>query len=167
MPLSYPPVKPLRIIGIVALLALVGLGAYALGYQHAYERGLGRDRFETRGNLSVHVEELARVRTGDIDGASRLLESSVDSALATLPMGRPYAEQDHETQLVLSTAKTYRHAFSSRDTATNGGLVDVPLLPANFSYCSPAMKRVSQIEAPPISPDHALQPTAGMTTRKP
>ncbi|MGH7213384.1 MAG: hypothetical protein ACREIT_01185 [Tepidisphaeraceae bacterium] len=133
---------PLRIIGIVTALLVVGAVAYFAGRSQNSVQGIDQLKRETAGNLGMHVEMLARIRTGDVDGAVSLLEGSVDTAVGTLPQGKSFSQQTDTVQNVLMASRAYRDSFPTTNAAAAKVLKDVPPLPADHVYCSKALGAV-------------------------
>jgi len=140
--------RHLRMVGIAVVVVVAGVVAYVVGNTRSFSQEMDRLKLETQGNLATHVETLARIRTGDIAGATSILERSVDSAVVTLPMGKPFAQQVVSTQHVLMATKIYRDAFPSESGVANDVLKDVPRLPADHPYCSHALGQVAKMKLP-------------------
>jgi hypothetical protein len=103
--------SPSRIIGIALATVAAGAIGYFAGRSQTYAQGIDQLKRETAGNLSTHVERLARIRTGDADGAASMLERSVDAAVATLPQGKLFSQETDSVQRVLMATRAYRNAF--------------------------------------------------------
>ncbi len=129
----------LRIIGSAAAIIILGAGVYLAGRAQSYTQGIDQLKRETAGNLAMHVETLARLRTGDVDGAASLLERSVDAAVTTLPQGKSFSRQTDTVQNVLMASRTYRDALPTNNVAANAVLKDVPPLPLDHRYRSGAL----------------------------
>lgn len=128
---------------VLVLLAAAAFGAgYTVGHRGAFQWMIESLSSETRGNLSQRVETLARLRTGDQDGAIALLELAVDRAAETLPQGQPYSKLPPATQAALRDAKLYREAYPAQDPSPDlaAVLAMVPL--PDVEYCSPALRRL-------------------------
>jgi hypothetical protein len=138
--------RSLFVGAIGCLVLLAGAAGYLAGYSRGEGRGIDRLRLETQGNLGVHVEVLARLKTEDLDGATQLLDRSVDAAVATLPMGKPFGEQSEDTRQVLMATRVYRLRFPTEDDPASRALADVPPLPTGHPYCSRALERVAQMK---------------------
>jgi len=97
---------------------------------------------ETQGNLALRVDTLARLRTGDPEGAIAQLESSVDAALVSLPQQQAWSKLPLGTQNAMMLAKAYRTAFPPEDPSSKlaSTLLGVPLPPKQL--CSPALQEV-------------------------
>ncbi|HZN64204.1 MAG TPA: hypothetical protein VFB66_02810 [Tepidisphaeraceae bacterium] len=138
--------RPL-IAGSTAFLVLLASAAgYLVGHSRGESRGVDRLRLETQGNLGVHIEALARLRTEDVKGATQLLDRSVDAAVATLPMGKPFGEQPEGTRQVLMAARVYRTRFPTADENASRALADVPPLPSDHPYCSRALAEIAKMK---------------------
>ncbi len=133
---------PLRIIGFAIAIILTGAAGYLAGRSQGYAHGIEHLKRQTAGNLGAHVEVLARLRTGDAEGAAALLDRSVDTAVATLPQGKTFSQKTDSIQRVLMAARTYRDAYPTDDPAAAAVLKDVTQLPPDHEYCSPALGAV-------------------------
>jgi len=139
--------RVLKTFGTLAGVVAVILVAYISGRLSGNARMTEQMKRETSGSLGLHVETLARLRTGDIEGAEKLLEQSVDVAVVTLPQGLPFVQEPTLTQNVLMAAKTYRVAYATQDASANAVLKDVQPLPIDHKYCSPALGEVAKRSA--------------------
>ena len=140
--------KTPRIIGIALAIVAAGAIGYFAGRLQTYAQGIDQLKRETAGNLGMHVEMLARIRTGDADGGASMLERSVDAAVATLPQGKVFSQETDSVQRVLMATRAYRNTFPTDDAVANAVLKDVPPLPLDHKYCSPALGAVVK-KAPP------------------
>ena len=123
-----------------ALLAF--LAGLAVGQRTIYSRLLPNLAAETQFNLTQRVDTLARLRTGDSDGAVASLERAVDTATVTLAQGRPWSELNPDVQFVMQVAKAYRTKYPpSQPNASLDALLETIPMP-DVRYCSPAMQRL-------------------------
>ena len=132
----------------VLLLAVIGIAfvsGYALGTQRMFRWMMDALSNETQGNLAQRVETLARLRTGDREGAIAQLEQSVDTAVMTLPQEKRWTELSESVQRALMVAKAYRSAFPAVNPHPDlvAKLSEVPL--PERQYCSPALLKVMEL----------------------
>lgn len=124
---------------MLAVAAAAFTGGYIAGHRTTFAQGIQMLAVETQGNLAQRLETLARIRTGDVDGAIAILEEAVDTATLTLPQGRSYEELNPGMQVVLQIAKAYRTRHPSSAAPELGALFEGIPLP-EMQYCSPAMQ---------------------------
>ena len=137
-----------RIKKVLLLLAVIGVAfasGYAVGTQRTFRWMMDALSSETQGNLVQRVETLARLRTGDREGAIVQLEQSVDTAVMTLPQEKRWPELSESVQSALMVAKAYRIAFPAVDPHPDlvATLSEVPL--PERQYCSPALQKVMEL----------------------
>lgn len=133
---------------LTVILALVAFaGGYTAGHRTTFAWTMGMLSTETQGNLHHRIETLARLRTGDTDGAIALLEQAVDSAAGSLGQGKPYPELDPDIRFALQLARAYRDVYpaANADPELAAFLATVP--PPDVRYCSPALQ--SLLQKPP------------------
>jgi hypothetical protein len=127
-----------------ALIVALGLGGfvagYAAGHRTTFGWTLGMLSAETQGNLVQGIETLARLRTGDTDGAIALLEDAVDTATMNLPQGTPWSQLEANVRSALQLSKAYRTVYPPADSQTELAalLTTVPM--PDLQYCSPALQ---------------------------
>jgi hypothetical protein len=132
---------------ILALVLGAFLGGVAVGNRSTSDAAISMLTAETRGNLSQRVETLARLRTGDADGAIDLLEQAVDTATETLPQGKPWTELEPELRLTLQMAKAYRQRYPPQQPSpTLAALLGTIPMP-DVHYCSAAMQKLLRSDA--------------------
>jgi hypothetical protein len=137
--------KGYRIASVILLVFFsFGIGV-AVGNQWTFRWMMAQLGIEVQGNLTLRVEALARMRTGDLAGGIVFLEDAADRAFLTLPQGRKWSELPEGLQSTLMMAKAYRTVFPPQDPTPEllSGLSKVPLPKAD--YCSPAMKEVLEL----------------------
>lgn len=127
---------------IVALALVAFAGGYAAGHRTTLAWTMGMLSAETRGNLQDRIETLARLRTGDTDGAIALLDEAVDTATMTLPQGKPWPELAPDARSALQLAKAYRTVYPPADSQAElvALLATVPM--PDLEYCSPALQEL-------------------------
>ena len=125
---------------VLVLTAFVG--GLAVGNRTISEAAIQMGTAETQGNLAHRVETLARLRTGDADGAIVLLEQAVVSATESLPQGKPWSDLEPDLQLTLQMAKAYLERQPPQQTspalAALLGTIPMP----DVQYCSAAMQEL-------------------------
>lgn len=133
--------KVARVGGVVAVLVAFVAG-YALGHRTTFAGLTPMLAAETELNLAQRIDTLARVRTGDIDGAVAALEGAVDAAALTLPQGQPWSSLEPRAQRSLQLAKAYRTKYppAPPDAALSALLDTIPM--PDVKYCSPAVQRM-------------------------
>jgi hypothetical protein len=126
-----------RSLAVSAAAGVVGIGAgYVLGYGRGHALAMGLQVNEVQARMTSDANALCFIRLGDQEGAVRLLETHLDTAAATLPQGRQYAELSPTTQRALAAAKVYRTAYPSqtRNPELDQVLSEVPF-PA-YRFCA-------------------------------
>lgn len=94
---------------------------------------------EVAGTLSLHVMALAKLQQDDTEGATELLESSVEQAVLTLPRQRSPDELPAAPRGALQAAQVYVSCFDSGITPeVRAVLRELPDPPRSF--CSPLLK---------------------------
>lgn len=134
--------KIVRAAIVIGGALLVFLAGYATGQRTTFNTLMPILVAETQGNLAQRIETLARLRTGDSDGAVAALEEAVDSATLTLSQGKPWAELDSRTGSALQLAKAYRAKYpaSQYNPTLDALLYTIPM--PDVKHCSPAMRRL-------------------------
>jgi len=131
------------------LFLVLVLGGFCVGYVVAHNQefstGMERLRVETAGNITMRVQALSLLRTGDIDGAIKSIEDSMDQGIRTLPLSQDYAQLPSGSQRSLMVAKIYRTAFPPKSADVASTLAPVPLISADHNYCSAALAKIARI----------------------
>ena len=134
--------KTVRIALMLSLVVLAFVAGLALGNRTTFGWTMGMLTAETHFNLSNRVETLARLRTGDADGAIALLEQAVDTATESLPQGKPWTELEPTLQSTLQLAKAYRQRYPpQRPSPALAELLETIPMP-DARYCSVAMQEL-------------------------
>ncbi len=133
----------LGVVGFV-ILALTFLGGMAAGSAQAGGLEMRFLRTEVQGNLNFYVNALCMLRTGDTEGAIRLLEPLVDNAITTLPRREAWDELTDGVQRALVFGKVYKTAFPPESPSDElvAVLEMVPEPSGDRGYRRPATREV-------------------------
>jgi hypothetical protein len=134
----------LFILAGIILLPIVGGVGYIAGHRQGFRLINNHLRTEVEGNLLLTLEEVARIRTGDQEGAIELMEQRLDSGVLSLSQGKPWDETPESVKKKLILLKAYRTKFPPKESAPHldKALKMIPELVLPAKWCSEALNKL-------------------------
>lgn len=143
--------------------AIGGTVVYAVMGNDYNKRSLTASREYKASMAQEAARTLARLRTGDVEEATFLLEDNLDMFLSGVPMAQPYPQLTERCQRAMAHAKVYRSRFPFPGACKVHSddlhfkhvpdfLENVPLLPPDHEWLDSYMRKVGNMPPAPAMP---------------